>query len=101
MGISTYVRSPIPTWTRLRARSYRGPANTWIPTLKKAGVRYDVRDIPVCMKLSQRTSLQISFNHLSEREARLMKQHADAFHKVAENLPALLRWQRRKGPQAR
>lgn len=96
VGVFTYIRSPIPTWARLRARSYRGPANTWMPTLKKAGIKYDPADIPVCMKLARKASLQMGFNNLTERETKLMHQYAEAFHKVAENLPALLEWQRRQ-----
>jgi len=101
VGAFTYVRSPIPTWLRLQGRSYDGPANMWIPALRRAGVRYDPGDIPVCMKLARETSLQMSFNNFTEPEPRLMAQYAQAFHKVAENLPALLRWQKRRPSKAR
>lgn len=92
----TYVSDPIPNWRRMNAKSYDGPANLWIPALKRAGVRYDPRDIPVCMKLSKKTSVQMSFNNLIEPEKRLIKQYARAFHKVAGNLPILLKWQAKR-----
>ncbi len=100
-GLFTYVRIPIPTWTRMQADSYRGPANPWIAALKRARTRYESSEIPVCMKLARSSSLQMVFNNYTELEERLMNQFAAAFHKVAENLPALLDWQRRAQSKAR
>jgi hypothetical protein len=47
------------------------------------------------MELSQKRGMQLSVGRYTEPEPKLMQQFADAFHKVAENLPALLEWQRR------
>lgn len=94
--VFTYVEDPIPNWLRLNARSYRGPVLYWMEGLKRSGVRYNPKDIPVCMKLSKKSSVQMGFNRHTVPEKQLMKQYAEAFHKVAENLPALLAWQRKQ-----
>ena len=95
-GASVYIYSPIPLWARMNARGYTGPSAPWLPMLRKAGVRYSAKDIPICMKLSEKTSFQMFFNALTEPEPELMQQYAKAFHKVAENMDALREWQKKQ-----
>ena len=96
LWVDSYVRDPIPNWTRMHARRYDGPTNLWMAGLKRSGVRYHLRDIPVCVELAGKTSVEMSFNTLTEPEERRISQYARAFHKVTENLPALLEWQKKQ-----
>lgn len=96
VNLVTYVTHPIPGWLRLQTAASGIPAAPWLAMLRAAGVQYTIDDLPVCLELTRKRSLQLKFNGFTEPEPKLMGQFADAFHKVAEHLPALLDWQRRQ-----
>lgn len=93
VGAVAYIRQPIPLLPRMQAEARGVPAAPWLTTLRAAGARYAEEDIPVCLALARKRALQISFYRFTEPEPKLMRQYADAFHKVAEHLPALREWQ--------
>jgi len=94
VGAVAYVRQPIPLLPRMQAEARNVPAAPWLKTLRDAGAHYAEDDIPVCLELARKRALQISFYRFTAPEPKLMRQYADAFHKVAEHLPALREWQR-------
>jgi len=85
-----YVNQPIPLFPRLQTQAGPIPSAPWLPGLRNAGIRYTADDLPVCLDLARKRAVQMRFNAFIEPEPKLMRQYADAFHKVAENLPCLL-----------
>ncbi|MHB0936465.1 MAG: DegT/DnrJ/EryC1/StrS family aminotransferase [Armatimonadota bacterium] len=96
VGATTYIRQPIPLLPRMQAEAQNVTAAPWLKTLRDAGARYSAEEIPVCMELAQKRALQLSFYRFTEPEPKLMRQYADAFHRVAEQLSALREWQHRQ-----
>ncbi|MHB9132679.1 MAG: DegT/DnrJ/EryC1/StrS family aminotransferase [Armatimonadota bacterium] len=96
IDIFNYVPTPIPLWTRMQADA--GPLSyaPWLRTLRDAGITYSADDLPVCLELTRKRAMQIKFNPFTVPEKKLLQQYANAFHKVAENLPDLLDLQRQR-----
>lgn len=90
----TYVDQPIPLFARLQTQNENLSFAPWLPGLRNAGIRYTANDLPVCLDLTRKRAMQMRFNAFIELEPKLMQQYANAFHKVAENLPLLLERQR-------
>jgi len=90
-----YIAQPIPLLPRLQATARQVPSAPWHKQLRDAGIEYAAEEIPVCLELAGKRALQLLIGRFTEHEPKLMRQYADAFHKIAENLPALYAWQRR------
>lgn len=93
--MTVYVPQPIPHWLRMQVDAGAMPGAPWLAHLRAAGIS-STDDLPVCTALSAKYSLQMLFNSYTKHEPKLMQQCANAFHKVAEGLPALREWQHRE-----
>jgi len=92
----TYLTQPIPLLRRLQVDDGPVPSAPWLPRLREAGIGYTAEEIPVCLALCRTRAFQLQIGRFTEPEPKLMRQYADAFRKVAENLAALYAWQRQQ-----
>ncbi|MBM3216232.1 DegT/DnrJ/EryC1/StrS family aminotransferase [Candidatus Poribacteria bacterium] len=91
VGIFSYVPSPISTWKRLDPDALM-PRSMWQETIRASGRRYADCHLPNCERKVAR-SLEMGWNYTTPN-ADGMRQLADAFIKVEENLAALRDYER-------
>ena len=89
-----YVKSPIPTWTRINWQGYDGPPAPWLRSLEQAKVDYRGLRFPNCDRKIAR-AVEFGFNYLRP-EPRRMKAFARCVLKVEDNLDALREWERKQ-----
>ncbi len=92
---SPYVPKPIPEWTRLQWRGYKGPKVMWMENLKRAKVRYEKSDIPNCRFKCER-SLEFNTNNFIEPAEKEMDKAAEIVYKVERNIFALRDWEKKQ-----
>ena len=90
-GVFSYVPSPISEWERLRADGYAGPKVMWTENLSRHGIDYSQSAVPECKKRIS-TSIEMAWNYPDE-DRNGMRNLADAFCKVEENLEQLKKWE--------
>ena len=91
VSISSYVPSPIPTWSRLQTQGYDGPKVMWTEVLREHGADYSQVEIPNCETRLAR-ALEMSWNYVTVDETG-MQRMVSAFLKVEEHLDALRAWE--------
>jgi dTDP-4-amino-4,6-dideoxygalactose transaminase len=97
-GATAYVPSPIYKWRRLDPES-GGPRTMWQENLRRSGRTYSDLSLPGC-EAKVASSLELPWNYIVASEEH-MKQLAQVFQKLEDNLETLREWEweRRSGTE--
>jgi dTDP-4-amino-4,6-dideoxygalactose transaminase len=91
-----YVPSPIPDWPRLHWQDYRGPAVSWLSSLRAANVDYRNLPLPQC-RWRVANAIETRFDFVDPCDDQVSRM-LDIIHKVESNIDALRTHERTAGP---